>query len=289
MVNRVVTSVIVMLAAAAVQAGVRYEAVTTAAGEKGTHEQRYAVEAWVDGDNARIDFTQTAGGIVPDDGYLITTDGSRTLYLVNPKDRTYMRWDLDAMLQSFGSVMDAMGGVVQMEFTAPEVSTLQAEPGDAVLGRATTHYHYSTGYTMVMSIMGMKRQYRVDTVYDVWATDTLTAAGFGAWLRKEPPETGNEQLDALIRSAVADIEGLPLRTKSTTTTTDGKGRSQVTHTTMEVTALEETDVDPAKFEIPAGYQQVEMPDLADMSAGGDERGDGPKGLGDILKSMGKGD
>ena len=81
-----------------------------------------------------------------------------------------------------------------------------------VVGLPTTHYRYHTSYSMTMAFMGMKKESKIDQVEDIWAAPQLTEAAFGVWLRKGPPKTGDEQLDALISAEMGKLHGVPLKT-----------------------------------------------------------------------------
>ena len=88
----------------------------------------------------------------------------------------------------------------------------------------------------------------------------LADVALGAWLRTDPPRTGNEQLDKLIASGREKIHGIPLKMITVSTNPDTKkGKQTVTKMTMEVTELDATaTVSGSSFEIPAGYQETQM-------------------------------
>lgn len=258
----------------AVEAGLYYEAVTRTEGQKGEVE----VRSWVDGESARVEFE--SGGPhagLPKGSYLVTRDGGRTLYLVNPKEKTYSKWDLQAMMETFGAMMESMGSMMSLEIANPRVEKLGEEPGGAILGLATTRHRYRSSYDLEMKVMGMNRSQHVDMEQEIWSTQAVSAAGLGVWLRADRP-TGFEGLDELLKNEMGKIEGFPLRTVTVTTTTNKKGKSQVTRSTMEVTTLDQDRSIPADtFEIPAGYQETEMMPTAGEE--GEGRGGNPlKGL-----------
>jgi len=278
---------VALVAAASIplHAGVRYEATTRTVNQEGKTAQDFVVEGWVDGEQARIEFREAKGAPIPDGGYLLTTDGGKTLYMVNPKDKKYMRWDLEGMLKGLSSMMQSSGGMLDLSFTDSKVQDLGSGQDLDILGYHTTSHKYRTSYHMQMKIIGFKKAYDVTSEDQVWTTTALDAPGFGAWLRKAPPKTGNEELDKLISAQAKRIQGVPLKMVSHSTMTDAKGRSQSSTMTMDVTKLEETTIDPSMFTIPEGYQETQMPDLA--AAGeegqqkpGDEKKDesGLKGL-----------
>ncbi len=260
--------VLILATASPALAGVHYEADTVTTGSQSSQT---SVEAWIDGPKAKILFVESDQPMTGSGDYLVTTDGGKTLYLVDPDEETYMEWDLEGMLAAFGNVMESMKGLVNLEFSDVNVEKLAEEPGETILGHSTTHYRYRTSYTTTIKVMGMKRGSSTETVQDLWTTDAFGGAALGLWLRSEPPATGIEGLDELIRSEMDKVEGLPLKTVSESTTTGQKGKRQSSvTTTTEVTLLEEISVPDGTFEIPAGYTKQEM-------ATEDEEGGNPFG------------
>ena len=181
--KRTLTSTLItiglLLVASLANAGHYYESVTEnkMAGKRKSDIQK--VKAWIEGDSARIEFVSgEKKGYFADGNYLVTTDAGDKVYLVNPKDETYAPFNLEEMMASVGqmmNMMEEMGDMVKIEITDSTSEKLLEEPGERILGHATTHYRYKSGYTMNMSMMGMKRQNRSDTVMDIWSTDALRA------------------------------------------------------------------------------------------------------------------
>lgn len=270
-----------MMTAMTVSAGMRYESLTRTLDDKGKAQQEYKVTSWVDGDRARIEFREAKGApAMPDDGYLITTDGGNHMVMVNPKDKQYMEWDLDAMLQTLGELQQATGGMVKIDFSDASAEYGGASPGEAILGYPTTRHTMTTGYTLAMKVMGMTQRMTVKADTESWTTDELSAPGFGAWLRKAPPKTGDPDLDTLFQGLAGKIDGVVLRSVTRAVTTDKKGRERHSTTTTEVQSIEEVATADDMFQVPAGFEKIAMPSLAG-SQGGD--GEQSGGMGDLLK------
>ncbi len=277
-----------ILAAGNVLAGYHFVAEnrTEAAGQK---PNLFTVEGWVEGDKARVVFKGSSMGAgVPEGSYIISTDGGKTMYLVNPEEKTYSAWDMEAMLQSAGAMMNAMGGVVKMEVRDKKVEAADPVPGGEIAGYPTTKYVFDTSYTMVMKVFGMGKSMHVESHEEIWTTDKLADPGFGAWLRKKPPKTGNADLDALIEAGMKDIDGVVLKQVTRSTSTDPKGKSTTTVSTMEVTTIDETTVDDSMFQIPAGYTEKPLVPEGAEQPEGEEQPEMPKGLGGLLKGLGGG-
>jgi len=242
-------------------AGLHYQAVSRQEGGagRGNNPGNITVEGWVNGDKARVEFKESGNPMAKSGTYLITKDGGKTLYLVNPEDKTYALWDLNAMLGFLGGVMNGVGPILKFEFTDPKVEKVSEDDGGALLGYPTRHYKFRTSYSMKMKVFGIGRSADTATDQEVWATSKLTDPGLKVWLRHDPPRTGNEQFDKLIAAETEKqrVTGFPLKTVSTTTSTQN-GKQTVTHHTMEVTSLESKSIPDSSFEIPSGYKEIQM-------------------------------
>lgn len=269
--------VLALVAAVPADAGYRYTAVTTVTSDQGN--SRTEVEAWIDGDKAKVVFTDASGQPMFQEGsYMVTTDAGRTLFLVNPEDKTYSRLDLAAMMQSLNALVESTGGMVDLEFEDPEVEKLGQEPGEELLGYPTTKTRFRTAFDMTLKVMGMKNRNRSESVTEVWTTEALDDPAFGVWLRKEPIETGDPGFDDVIAASLETVQGFPLKTVSETTMTGGRRGQRQTESRSEtvVTALEETSVAASEFEIPEGYEETELMDEEESNplSGLFGRGDG---------------
>ena len=245
-------------------AGVVLVAKTTAEGGKGVEQQNSVVRTWVSGDNGKTLFEDSASPLMSKGTYIITKDGGKTMYLVNPEDKTYMKWDLDALMGFAGGAMKMMN----MKFTDPKVEALGEEPDGLIAGVPTVHYRFRTTYTMSMSFMMMKKKSNVVKEDEIWAAPKLVDAALAIWLRKTPPKTGNEDLDGLIRAEMGKVQGFPLKRTTMTTNTDEKGKVETNKVTMEVTELQMVPVPDSTFEIPPGYKETSM--MGTEAEGGEE-------------------
>jgi hypothetical protein len=259
MMKRVVTIIgLCLVCAMPALAGIHYKSRSHQEGKGASKQMDMTVEGWVDGDNAKILFTESKNDLMGKGSYLVTTDGGKILYLVDPKEKTYTEWDLNAMMNMLGTVMESMGGMIQMEFSDPEVEKLLEESGGTLLGLPTTHYRYRTAYDMEMKIMGMKRSQSFETLQDIWSTEDLADPALGVWLKRDPPSMGNVGIEKVIEAEMSKMKGFPLKTVQETITTGQKGKQQTTTTTTEVYELNQTTISPDTFEIPADYERREM-------------------------------
>lgn len=250
-----VLGVVVLLVFAAHSfAGVYYVAQTTAEGGKSAKQQNMIVKAWASGDSGKVVFEESENPMMGKGTYIITKDGGKTMFLVDPKEKTYMKWDLDSMMGLLGGAMKMMN----LKFTDPKVEALGEEPDGLVAGVPTVHYRFRTTYAMSMSFMMMKKNSRVVKDEEIWAATKLADAALGIWLRKAPPKTGNEDMDKLIKAEMGKVQGFPLKRKTVTTSTDEKDKKEVTTITMEVTELQMVPVPDSTFEIPSDYKETSL-------------------------------
>ena len=258
LIGAVAAAVMAVGLSAAAQAGIYYEATTRTEGDTRGAAMTMAVKAWVSGEQAKVEFTQSDNPFMAQGNYLLTTDGGKTLYLVNPSEKTYTQWDLEKMMGMAGGMMKMARGIMHMTFSDPKVEKLGEEDGGTLLGMPTTHYTYRTSYSVETKILGMRHKSDMVNTENIWATDAMSEAALGVWLRKTPPKTGDEQLDKLVAAEVGKIKGFPLKQVTVATTTDSKGKTATNTTTMEVTALEKQAMPDGTFVLPAGYRETQM-------------------------------
>ncbi|HEX6898376.1 MAG TPA: DUF4412 domain-containing protein [Thermoanaerobaculia bacterium] len=265
-------------------AGIHYKA-TTSTQDAASKTNQIQVESWVSGDSAKIVFLESGGNPVAQEGtYILTKDGGRTLYLVNPEEKSYAKWDLQGMLGTMGAVMNGMGPLLKIQFSNVKVEKVSEGDGGTLLGLPTRNSKYRTSYTMTIKVLGMGNTSDVVTDQEVWSTTKLQDAGLGVWLRAEPPRTGNAEFDKLINADAYKLEGFPLKIVAVSTQTSKKGKSQTTRSTMEVTQLDANAAVPATtFEIPKGYEETQIL----PSQGAEQQGEGQQeekgGLRGLLK------
>ncbi|HEY4565360.1 MAG TPA: DUF4412 domain-containing protein [Thermoanaerobaculia bacterium] len=242
-------------------AGIHYKSTTKSDGARGRNNE-VQVEGWVSGEKARVEFKDsTSPNPVTQKGtYMLTKDGGKTLYLVNPEEKTYAVLDLSAMLGTVGTVMNGMGPLLKIQFSEPQVEKIADEDGGTVAGVPAHHTKYRTSYTTTVKVLGMGRSSAVVSEQDFWTTTKLSDPGMGVWLRAEPPRTGNADFDRLLTAEKYKLQGYPLKMVTVTTNTDSKnGKATTSHSTMEVTQLEtNASVPAASFELPAGYKETQM-------------------------------
>ena len=103
--------------------------------------------------------------------------------------------------------------------------------------------------------MGMKQTTSVVQEEEMWSTVALKDAAFSFQGLQNSMKTGNEQLDKLIDAQKSKAQGFPLKMISSHSTTDGRGQTHESKTTMEVTSLKSADTSASLFKLPTDYEE----------------------------------
>jgi hypothetical protein len=237
--------------------GITYTAVTrTILGSK-NQAGNMRVQAWVDGQHARMDFIESALPQLGSGTYLVSSDGGDTAYYVDPRSKTYERWEIANMIQNMADVMRAMRSQMKVHFEEPKVEKLLDEPGPRMHGFPTRHYRFRTSYTSHIEM------YDTETISteideDVWTTTAITEPGLMALLNKRP-SSGDEQLDRIIQEEMDKVPGFPLK-RITSTRMDSIKETTESRTEMQITELKSTPIAASWFEIPKGYKELDPED-----------------------------
>lgn len=253
-------TLIFCLSASPLFAGITYTAVMKS--DMGDAEpQTGTIRGWASGHNGKVEFTGGANPMMPSGSYLITRDGARTLFLVDPAHKTYSKFDVQSMLDATGGMMQSMKTTLKMSFESPRIEKLLDENGGLIAGLPTRHYKYRTTYAMNMQYMGSTRRTTTILEEDIWATIKTLDPAMGLWLKKEPAKTGDDQLDSLIASEMNKVPGFPLKRVSVTIM-ESDGTRQTFRNDMEVTRLTVKPVPASVFQIPATFKE-QLPERPD--------------------------
>ncbi len=212
------------------------------------------VHAYVSGARAKVVFVESAADLYNTGDYMLSNDEGKTLYVVSPGTKTYTKYDVQSMMTGMGGMVQGMRGMMKVSFEAPRVEKLLEENGGVIAGMPTRHYRYRTSYTVSMHITGARK---ISTIIeeDIWTTDKLVDPALKVWLKQEPPPTGDEQVDKMIRAEMSKVEGFPLKRVTVTHTTDATGE-HTTRSEMNVLELKRVTVPLATFVIPRSYREV---------------------------------
>jgi hypothetical protein len=270
-----------LFTAATAHAGWEYTAVTKATGGQHADMVNNQVHALIDGPKARFEFVESSNPVMAAGNYFITEDAGQTVYLVNPAEKTYSAWKMDAMLGLAGGVM----GMMNMKVTDQKIEKLLEEDGGRLLGQPTTHYKFRTAYTMEMNLMGRRQTTSTVSEEDLWTTTALTdAAATFAPLRRNM-KTGNAELDKLIAEQLSKARGFPLKIISTRNAKGTRGQPQASQVIMEVTALKPASPAASQFKPPADYTAHDMAPLGAGLGGATDKSGGENPLLKLLQQQ----
>ena len=240
------------------------------------------VNAWMDGDNGKVLFAKSDSDVTPKGSYLLTHDAGETVHLINPKKKTYAKWDMDAVFATLGQVMKDAEGVVDIVFKDATAEDLGTEPGGQILGVDTIKKSWRTGYTLGMTVVFMDQHRRMETTTDAWLSQDVSIPTLGnMWFAVNPPTTGNDELDFVLTESMKRVDGTPLKVVQRTKAKDKKGKGKTTKMTMEITELREETIAADTFAMPEDYKEVPLLDF-----GGSSNDNIEKDEADPLKNLG---
>src|SRR6185369_10831412 len=241
----------VILGAVPCWAGLTYTAVTrTILGSK-NQSGDFRVQGWVSGNHARMEFLKSELPDLQSGTYLISSDGGDTVYLVNPAEKTFTRWDVSGMIQNMANMMRTFRGEMMVRFEEPKVEKLLDEKGPSMQGLPTRHFRYRTSYK---ASLGDTETIATVMEEDIWTTSAIQEPGVKAFLDKRP-STGDEQLDRILTAEMSKVPGFPLK-RTTSTQTQTRKQTTVTRSEMEIVELKNVDTPEMMFSIPKGFTEV---------------------------------
>lgn len=247
--------IIVSAFTASLCAGVTYDFKSVTDGSGGG---TLAGKARVEGKNMRMEFTSGDRMVFQNDSVVISTDGGKTLLVLDAKKKTYYELSLEQTMNALGSVMKGLGGMFKMSISNPEVKITRAGDGGVVEGYPTQKYVVDSVYDMSMSIMGMKNEMHIVSKTESWNTDKLDREAM-SFVQMKGFRTGMEDLDRLIAAESASVNGFPLKQIRTQTTTSKNGKASTNVTTTTITNVKKEPVAGSQFEIPGDYKKVDGP------------------------------
>ena len=253
------------------------------------------------GDDAKIEIIDASSSTGGDEAfggkgtYFIVKDGGKEMFLVNPSEKSYMKWDIANMFAGMSKAINAVGGLVKMQLSDVQIEAHDLGAGESVQGYPTRHIRMVQNYTVSASMFGRTSKNKTETTTDYYFAPSLRIAN---------PFVSNSQQMAMMsqfdmfknpdyqsqmKAANAKLpkNGVPLKTVTTTVTTDEKGKQETSTTTMEMVNFKPSNVPASAFAIPSDYKMIEMPDLnAAMSANANAKGGEQKGPGFNADSVG---
>ncbi|MGA7615201.1 MAG: DUF4412 domain-containing protein [Thermoanaerobaculia bacterium] len=240
---------------AAVQEAVHYEfRQVLQTGTDGAGPLETEGKAIVDGMNSRVEYTRSP--YYPPGTFVISTNGSRNMFVVNPANKTYAEINV-------GNAATALG-TARIKVSNLKTSVQELDDHQVIAGYPTDHYRFESSYDMTVTLGSLPVTQSIHTTIDKWTTNLFPSADVG--LSSNPPPTGNPELDQLLSTEATKIKGFPLKqvmviaTQAQNTGSGGaKEISSSRRQTAElvVTSIRTAPAAPSSFQIPPGYARME--------------------------------
>jgi hypothetical protein len=218
--------------------------------------------AMVTSKNGRLDIDEAAkdrGAMGEKGGYFLYDQTS--MMIVSPKDKQILKFGFDDLEKGVSAMMANAPGM-RIAISDVAVNFEKLGPGEPLLGMSTTRYRISQDYKIAMKVAFMNRNSTEHIVQDFWMADEKK--GFAnpfARMGGMRPVGGGAFSELISKTTEANAKmgkGIPIKTLTTTTSTNDKGEVTTNVATMEMTELHAGDVDDALFVPPADYQVMDM-------------------------------
>ncbi len=238
--------------------------ITSSAEDKRQREARNALSTvrMQDG-NIRMDYVEGVTPLGQKNGYVIVKGESGQFIIVSPKEKQAMIMTADAFGSGLGMLMNNPMLKITMSNQSFRFKDMGA--GEAIMGYKTRRVR--TWYTQTMEFKAMMMPDQKITSSD--SSDQWIATGVDidsrtleSWARSFAAgvKSTNPQLAAEMKKYTTEYgrTGMALKTVTWSTQTDKKGKVTADTMTMEITDLKKGDIDPSVFDVPKGYEVVDM-------------------------------
>ena len=210
----------------------------------------------------RLDIEEASkehGAMAEKGGYILYDPTS--MMIVSPKDKQILKFTFDDLEKGMSALAANVPGM-RIAITDVAVGLEKLGPGEPLLGMSTTRFRVTSDYKLAMKVAFMNRNSTEHIVQEYWMADQKS--GFAnpfARLGSARPVGGGAFAELMSKTAEATAQmgkGIPVKTLTTTTSTNDKGEKTTNVATMEVTELHAGNVDDAMLVPPADYQVMDM-------------------------------
>jgi hypothetical protein len=207
-----------------------------------------------------IDEASKERGAMTDKGGYILYDPT-SMMIVSPKEKQILKFTFDDLEKGMSALAASMPGM-RIALTDVAVNFEKLGPGEPLLGMSTTRYRVTQDYKLAMKVAFMNRNSTEHIVQEYWMADQKS--GFAnpfARMGSVRPVGGGAFAELMTKTAEATAKmgsGIPVKTVTTTTSTNDKGEKTSNVATMEVTELKAGNVDDALLVPPSDYQVMDM-------------------------------
>lgn len=213
--------------------------------------------AIVEGDRSRVEFL--SGNVYPPGTYVISTEGARRLFFVDPVKQWYTEVNTSGLATTLAS------SDIKVENLRTSSELLKDK--QTIAGVEAQHHRVTLEYDLTLTVKAIALRQHIRTEIDSWTTNRfgeLTHGWFDSGL-----QTGNPELDKVLAAETAKVSGFPLRHVVTIRTSyekpansklDTPSNRTITRETW-VTRIAEVKAQPAMFVIPAAYRRADQPEV----------------------------
>jgi hypothetical protein len=183
------------------------------------------------------------------------------MMIVSPKDKQILKFTFDDLEKGMSALAANVPGM-RVAITDVAVNFEQLGPGEPLLGMSTTRYRITQDYKLAVKVAFVNRNSAEHIVQEYWMADQKS--GFSnPFARMGSLRPGGAGAFAELMSKTAEAtakmgKGIPVKTLTTTTSTNDKGEKSTNVATMEVTELKAGNVDDALLVAPSDYQVMDM-------------------------------
>lgn len=202
------------------------------------------------------------GAMSPKDSYILYDSASMSI--VQPRDRQMVRLAIDTLERSLagGSIPGTFIRISDVAFSFDSLG-----PGEPLAGMATTKYRITQDYKVVARMpFGRTRNSTEHVVQELWIADARKGlANPFAHLSLARSGLGGGASEIVTKTAEARGRmgrGVPLKAVTTNTSTSIANEVTQTVTTIQVTDLQQENIDDDILVAPTDYQVVEVGALA---------------------------
>jgi hypothetical protein len=204
--------------------------------------QAMVAKAQVAGDNARMDF--------PGMYYLIKR-GVPSVTVVDTAKRTYYPMDI-------GSLQKTLSGIAQIDYSGVAISVQRLSPDSTIDGYTTQHWRLTDDHTQTMAMLFVHNTTTTHAVEDFYFApafkDDLNPF-MKSMGRQSSSSPSAAAYSAKLEAAYTQMyNGVPLLMVMHVTS----GKQDMTMT-GRISDIKRTSIAASVFQIPVGYQKIDMP------------------------------
>ena len=210
----------------------------------------------------RLDIEEASkerGAMADKGGYILYDPTS--MMIVSPKEKQILKFTFDDLEKGMSALAASVPGL-RIAVTDVAVNLEKLGPGEPLLGMSTTKFRVTQDYKLAMKVAIMNRNSTEHIVQEYWMADQKS--GFAnpfARMGGMRPGGGGAFAELMSKTSEATTRmgnGIPVKTVTTTTSTNDKGEKTTNVATMEVTELKAGNVDDALLVAPSDYQVMDM-------------------------------